>query len=143
MVCIIVLFFSFLSLLNSETSPHSDYSVMVFLVIFGFYSLFLLCEFLLFYGVIKDWRWTYYIWYLNAFLAMSLWIFKTYKYGQVRSTIGILVKPIDYVDPYGKALNHLHKIPYHLSLLGCYEILYAVLVLLGYEAFSYLICIIV
>ena len=33
-----------------------------------------------------------------------------------------LVKPTDYVDPYG-ALNHLHKIPYHLSLLGSSETL--------------------
>ena len=31
-----------------------------------------------------------------------------------------LVKPTDYVDPDG-ALNHLHKIPYHLSLLGSSE----------------------
>ena len=34
----------------------------------------------------------------------------------------VLVKPTDYVDPYG-ALNHFHKIPYHLSLLGSSETL--------------------
>ena len=32
----------------------------------------------------------------------------------------LLVKPTNYVDPYG-ALTHLHKIPYHLSLLGSCE----------------------
>ena len=30
--------------------------------------------------------------------------------------LSILVKPTGYVDPDG-ALNHLHKIPYHLSVL--------------------------
>ena len=34
----------------------------------------------------------------------------------------LLVKPTDYVDPYG-ALSHFHKIPYHLSLLGSSETL--------------------
>ena len=40
-----------------------------------------------------------------------------------RGTLKVLVKPsTDYVDPYG-TLNHLHKIPFHLSLLGSSETL--------------------
>ena len=50
------------------------------------------------------------------------------------------VKHTDYVDPYG-ALNHLHKIPYHLSLLGFSETLYSSGVI-GVQSF-FLICIIV
>ena len=40
----------------------------------------------------------------------------------VQAALRILVKPTDYVDPYG-TLNHLHKIPFHLSPLGPSETL--------------------